>query len=115
MTALVGIDQRRAALKLANATRLEVAGFKRDIDGLPRHEAIVKVVDAIARRYDEKLLGAAKIRHLLIGIAGVGDMKARKILQVAQIYNGDKRLRDLTARQRNLLVELLEQQGWRRW
>jgi hypothetical protein len=41
-------------------------------------------------------------------------VKARKLIQAAQIYNGDKRLRDLTARQRGLLVDLLVSEGWKR-
>lgn len=114
MAALRDPEQMRHALKLANDTRLCVAKFKREIDGLPRHEAIVRVIEAIDTRYDEKLLGAAKIRHLLIGIAGIGETKARKLLTVAEIHNSDKRLRDLTARQRKLLVTWLELQGWRR-
>ena len=114
MTAIRDPEQPKRALKHANDVRLCVAEFKREIAGLARHEAILAVIDAVDTRHSEKLLGAAKVRHLLVGVAGIGDTKARKLLQVAEIYNGDKRLRELTARQRMLLVTCLELQGWRK-
>jgi ATP-dependent protease Clp ATPase subunit len=113
VTAIREPNQAMEALQRANDVRLRVAAFKREIAGLERWEAIVKVIDAIDARYNDPLLGAARVRHLLVGIAGIGDHKARKILTAAQVYNHDKRLRDLTLRQRKLLVGVLESAGWR--
>jgi uncharacterized protein YgbK (DUF1537 family) len=113
MTALRDPQQPMRALALANDVRTHIADFKHEIAALPQHEAVVRVIDAIENRHGEKLLGAARVRYLLIGIARIGDEKARKILMIAEIYNQDKRLRDLTARQRTLLVSVLERCGWR--
>jgi hypothetical protein len=114
MTAVKDPQQARDALQVANDIRLGVAAFKRETRALPQHEAVLAVIDALQRRYDDPLLGSARIRHLLRSVAFVGEVKARKLIQAAEVYNGDKRLRDLTARQRGLLVDLLASEGWKR-
>lgn len=113
MAAVRDPEQLKAALASANETRSCIAEFKRDTAVLPRHEAVLAVIEAVETRYEERL-GAARVRHLLTAVGGIGDQKARKLLTVSDIYNHDKRLRDLTARQRALLVSWLETQGWRR-
>lgn len=113
MTAVRDPQQPFEALKLANDVRIHISAFKHEIATLPQHEAVVRIIDAIEERHAEKLLGAARVRYLLTAIDRIGDEKARKILMVAEVYNHDKRLRDLTARQRKLLVSVLERCGWR--
>jgi hypothetical protein len=114
MTAVKDPQQARDALLLANDTRLGVATLKREIRALPQHEAVLVVIDALEHRHDDPLLGAARVRHLLCSVTYFGDVRARKLIQAAQVYNGDKRLRELTARQRGLLVDLLIREGWKK-
>jgi hypothetical protein len=114
MTAVRDPGQRMHALQHANDVRSCVAGFKRETASLPREEAVVAVIDAIEHRHADPLLGAARVRHLLMSIDHIGETKARKLIHVAQVYSGDKRLRDLTARQRGLLVQVLLHEKWRK-
>lgn len=114
MTAVRDPEQALSALQHANEVRAHVSVFKRETAALPHHEAVIAVIDAIEHRHGEKLLGAARVRHLLTSIDRIGDVNARKLIQASQVYNGEKRLRDLTARQRGLLVSLLTDEGWKR-
>lgn len=110
MTALQSLE----ALKVANEMRSGMAEFRRSIAELPQHEGVVAVAEAIETRHDEPLLGAIRIKTLLTSIDLIGDAKARKMLMLAGVLNHDKRLRDLTERQRHVLVGALEWCGWRR-
>src|SRR5439155_15971209 len=94
--------------------RTGVADFRRETASLERYDAIVTVIDVIESRYDDKVLGAAKVRHLLMAIPWIGEGKAHRLLITAQVNNYDKRLRDLTARQRNLLVDIRTREGWKK-
>ena len=113
MTALRDPQQAMEALKLANETRSCIAEFRREIASVPRHEGVLKVIEAIELHHADKLLGAAKVMSILVSIDRIGTEKAHKLMLVAQIFNYDKRLRELTGRQRKLLIDLLEHQGWR--
>jgi hypothetical protein len=61
MTAVKDPQQARDALQVANDIRLGVAAFKRETRALPQHEAVLAVIDALQRRYDDPLLGSAGI------------------------------------------------------
>jgi hypothetical protein len=113
MSALPQESQPRMALRLANDVRGAVAEFKRDVKVLSQREGLRWVIDAVEHLHDEPLLGAAKVRHLLMAVDRIGEHKARKLLTASQVYDHDKRLRDLTARQRYLLAYLLSTEGWR--
>jgi hypothetical protein len=114
MAATTTLPQHMQALEHANDVRLRVAAFKRDTAKLPHHQAVLAVLAVLEHRHEDPLLGGARVRHLLMSIPRVGDTKARKLIHVAQIYNGEKRLRDMTSRQRTLLAQLLEGEGWKR-
>jgi hypothetical protein len=111
---MTATTQPMQALVHANEVRTGVADFRRETATLERYDAIVTVIDAIKSRYDDKVLGAAKVRHLLMAIPWIGEDKAHRLLITAQVSNYDKRLRDLTARQRNLLVDILTREGWKK-
>jgi hypothetical protein len=106
--------QHMEALAHANEVRTGVAEFRREIAGLDRHDAILAVIDLIESRHDDRLLGAAKVRQILMAVTGFGEDKARRLMIAAQVYSGEKRLRDLTARQRGLLATILTSEGWKK-
>lgn len=114
MTALRDPRQAMEALKIANDVRLRIAEFRRTVASLPQHEGVIAVADAIENRNEETVLGSVRIRHLLLSIDLIGDAKARKMLLLAGIANPDRRLRDLTERQRHVLIGALEWCGWKR-
>lgn len=83
------------ALALANQVRTAGAELKRDLaDG--------KIGLAGALR-DPRAQGVPAV-NLLIALPGVGKVRARKVLTSNHIVL-DRRVRDLTGRQRELLVE----------
>lgn len=105
--------QHLIALARAQEKRLGVAAFKRSLHGLSQLDAVERVINAIEEHHDDHILGSVRVRHLLLAIPHVGDTKVAKLTKVAQVYNADKRLRDLTIRQRSLLAALLKTQAWR--
>jgi hypothetical protein len=111
MTALRDPEQAMAALKLANNTRMHIAGFKRDIARRTHRAAIAALIDVLLTPPTEEdgLLAAGRVKHLLCAIPAVGESKAAKMMYVAEIHRHDKRLRELTERQRSLLAGVLSQ------
>jgi hypothetical protein len=114
MTALRDPQQPLEALKLANETRASVHTFKAELADRNYRDALATVVDTVMHKHDDRLLGAAKVRHLLMCVRSVGQHRAAKMMHAAEIHNPEKKLRDLTQRQRWLLVGVLEA-TWRAW
>lgn len=102
------------ALNYANDVRLHIAAFKRDIKGRSYIAALTALVEAIEERHNDPLLGAARIRQLLMAVPWIGREKSVTYMLGAGITDRDVRLRDLTASQRVTLVRVLEQMAWRR-
>lgn len=98
--------QRTEALALANHVRKVNSLLKKDIAALPERDGRRMVADLLSSPV-EGAHGQLRISQLIKSIDRTGDRALFDTLRYAGIYNSDKRLRDLTARQRNALVEVL--------
>lgn len=102
------LDQQMAALALANAVRTANANTLKGIGAMPYLDGIDAVI-GLLRDADEKgPLGVLTIRRLLMSPAKFGEGKVTDLLRAAGIGTGDRRLRQLTRRQRDALVFHLE-------
>jgi hypothetical protein len=98
--------QWQAALDRANAVRIENSEFKKSLACLSYTEARVRVADAIS----DGIVESSPVNSLLLAIPRMGARKTRKLLLKAGVFNERRKVRDLTRRQRDLIVrELL---GW---
>lgn len=95
--------QRTAALALANQVRVANARTLKEIRRAPYVDGMVHVMDILSGDVTGPV-GQIRIGRLLLCPRGLGEGKAQKLLRAAGIYNGDRRLRQLTPRQRNELV-----------
>lgn len=95
-------DQRRAALVIANAHRLEVAAVKRRIAALDREAGRALVAEMLRDRVDLSM----SVERLLKTIHGFGASRATRLLATARIAPS-RRPGELTDRQRGVLAWLL--------
>lgn len=97
--------QHMRALDLANEVRIERAERKRQIAAMPRPEGMA----AAAAIFDDpdEVTGSLKLLELLSSIDHFGLMKTREIAQHAGVVSVDRRVRDLTPRQRTLIAAVL--------
>lgn len=101
---MTALPQHMQALADANVKRKAVAGFKNRVRALPARDAAELVADAIECDYQDPFIGCIRTRALLLAIHRMGDMKASKCLTLAGVAHHDKRLRDLTPRQRKAVA-----------
>lgn len=97
------LEQRRAALDLANAVRIERAAVKREVRAGSRW-----VVDLILD--PPPSLYSMKVRKLLLSVRRVGPVKADKLLRAAGVAPS-KTLAGLSERQRHVLASALVKDG----
>jgi hypothetical protein len=103
MTALT-VRQNIQALEHANEIRRGVLKFVRETRALPRREAANVLADAFELDYGDRILGAGRVR-LLLTAARLRSEPTEKLLTLASCSkNADVRLRDLTERQRTVIV-----------
>jgi hypothetical protein len=97
-------DQRMNALALANTVRRANHRTAKDIARMPGREGC-NTVARLLRDGDEKgPLGAIPIGRLLIAPRQMGEERVQRLLRVAGVMSGDRRLRLLTQRQRDVLA-----------
>jgi hypothetical protein len=96
------------ALASANAKRVGIAQFRRDVRTAGPAAGAAMVARAIDEEYDAFVLGSARIGHLLRAVPRLGEHKVTRCLLAAGVRTFDRKLRDLTARQRGALVIQLE-------
>lgn len=94
--------QRNEAMARANEVRAAVAAFKREIAPLTMAEGCAKVAEFLDDPREP--LDAIRAFPLLASIKRIRDSKAYSLLDAAGIRNADKRVRDLTPRQRYTLA-----------
>jgi hypothetical protein len=97
------LEQRRQALAIANSTRTGIARFRSDTRALPRPQARDAVINVLLE--PGPLLGAMHVRHLLLTIHQVGHAHADAWLKRAGVVSGDRKIRQLTVRQRESLAD----------
>jgi hypothetical protein len=104
--------QHEQALALANEIRRGVRAFVRETRALPRREAANVLADAFELDYEDRILGAARVRFLLTAPPNLYERSVEKLLALASCAkNADVRLRDLTPRQRTIIATQLRLWG----
>lgn len=112
MTPAERTQQRHDALQRANRVRVLCGQFTTRLSAMPQDDAINEAIDLLD---DIDMLEAAMpVRRLLYAIPRVGMNKGMIVLRRAGIMNADRRVRDLTLRQRRALADVLERHGWYR-
>lgn len=96
--------QRMEALATANARRIGVAEFKRDTRRLGTRGAALHIADIMDSEDPGEMLGSPRVRHLLLCIPRLGQHKIGKVLDAAGVRAYDRKVRDLTPRQRSAIA-----------
>jgi hypothetical protein len=95
------VQQRADAMQHANAVRAAIGQLKRDIHAPAHRDGCLRAAKFLLDPDD--LASAIRTRPLLKAIRQMGDRKAETLMSAAGIVNADKRVRDLTPRQRRAL------------
>lgn len=98
------VDQRMGALKRAQEIRLEMADKKRRIRQLSAADGAVAVADLLA---DPGVVGAMPVGRLLLSVRRLGIGRAQRLCDRAGIRSVDRRVGQLTRRQRDCLAKSL--------
>jgi hypothetical protein len=101
------MTQHMDALAFANEVRLAQADFKRQFKGMAYVDAAPIMADAILHAADDSPVGKMRVRVLLVTLPRVGDAMVRRMEVDAGVRNSDRRLRELTPRQRQALADVI--------
>lgn len=96
--------QRDGALKVANRYRIAVSRECRRISRMPWQEGREEVAKLIETCEDEALL-SGRLSKYLDAPRYVGRAKTAGLLAQLEIRRADKRIRDLTTRQREMIAD----------
>ena len=100
-------EQKRAeSLAHANEIRMQGSEFRHRIKELSREQALDAVAAILIGPDLPVWAGAIRIAHLLETVKAIGPGKCDRILRIAGV-RGDRKVRDLTDRERGLLAGLL--------
>jgi len=108
VNATTALGQRELALLKANEVRLANCELRRSIHAASFAVALELVADLLDQDdLTELPAGALPIRRLLLAVPKFGEQRMVRYLRTAGLFTGDRRVRDLTDRQRRVLAELL--------
>lgn len=96
-------EQSLAALEKANHHRLAVAAERRRISDLPGSEGREALAELLELTSDPALL-SGRVSHYLRAVRGIGTQQIARFLRTLGVIDSSKRVRDLTKRQRDLLI-----------
>lgn len=104
--------QHLDALDRANTIRFAKAEIKRELRALPPAEAMMFASDVVAgyatiAGFPPEALGAFRLGELLSAIPRCGPQKQRAIAHRARLVSIDRRIRDLTERERMAVAAVL--------
>lgn len=101
----IALTQPQVALRLANRKRSDVATFKRELESMPREQA----AHHLAAMLDDPpaSLEHAVLYRLLVSVPLIGHTKASKVLRDAGVHGSERRIRDMSLRQRTVIAERL--------
>lgn len=102
------MEQRTEALKRANHIRSKNARTIRQIGELSSVEGIDEVVGLLRNAEPGEPICGLPIYRLLTAPRFMGDKKTRQLLRQAEVVSGDRKLRELTQRQRDVIARHLE-------
>lgn len=98
-------DQHMHALGIANEMRYAKADLRREIGALPYNDALRQVADLIEG--EDAVIGAFRLAEALSACPKLGAISAGRFVRRIGAVTGDRRVRDLTPRQRASLVAAL--------
>lgn len=101
-------EQRMSALARANEVRIENAQVLAEIHGLSYREGMRRVAGLLA---EPGTCGALPVYRLLMAPRRIGASKVATILRAAGVVSGDRRVRELSPRQRDMLAGLLRRRA----
>jgi hypothetical protein len=113
MTAIQS-QQQTQALVWANEVRVAVAQLRHEISDLPQLEAKALVAGLLEDFDSDEVAEKMRIGAMLISIHGIGVGTVGTWLASAGVRSVDRRVRDLSERQRSVLARLLRQSQGRR-
>lgn len=97
------MPQHLQAINKANETRRGIADFRRAVRAAGSAEGARMVARAIEFDHDT-VLGGARVGVLMRAIRSIGTDKVYRGLIAAGVPSGDKKLRDMTERQREAVA-----------
>jgi cytolysin (calcineurin-like family phosphatase) len=106
------LAQRQAALTRANEIRTGKARLKRALNALPTRQAATQIAQLLETR--DPIANRCTVRELTRACRGIGDLKTSRLVHLAAISTMDKRIHELTDRQRNMLAFALRSGRWNR-
>lgn len=108
----ITLDQRQSALKRANEVRLTNAAFRRRVVNMDAVAGLLTVAMALENPTAEQ--AALKVEDLLRMPRWMGAVVINKLLITAGVRRAGRRVRDLSARQREVLAGGLRARAERR-
>lgn len=111
------VEQRKDALAKANQYRFALAKKRREIAAMPMAEGCEELAELIEHT-DCPMMLSGQVSHWLMAPNRAGVQKASQAMACLNIRKADRRLRDLSPRQRQQLAEIvryrLNVREWRR-
>lgn len=98
-------EQRALALAKANTVRTTNRNLIVELGGLPRQDAECRVASMLL---SSGSWDALPVYRLLTAPRGIGSAKAALALKSAGVVSGDRRVRELTDRQRRTLASMVD-------
>lgn len=99
-----GRSQPMQALELANATRIANAKLRREVRALGAKRGALRVAHALEWEHDDPQTGSLRIGHFLCAVQYLHEVKVTRCLAAANVRFSDKKVRDLTKRQREAIA-----------
>ena len=100
------VKQRTDALAKANQYRFALAQKRREIGAMPMAQGCEELADLIEHT-DCPMMLSGQVAHWLVAPNKVGIRKSSQAMACLNIRKADRRLRDLSPRQRQELAEIV--------
>ncbi len=101
---VVTMDQRQEALEVANEIRVRLAGFKRQLAALGRHQAGTEAADTLLHRHE--LINEMEVYVFLLALPGFGPARMKRVCQQLPVWPF-RTISDLTERERQRLAAIV--------
>lgn len=98
-------EQRMDALAAANEIRLGIARVRAEVFALEQPAGCEEVAGLLEN--PDETVSAMKIGTLLLSVRKFGRQRVGRLLSMAEVRSMDRRVRDLSERQRRVLAGLL--------
>lgn len=105
---MTALPQHMQALAKAEAQKTAAGDFKRSVRSLPAGAGARKIAVTLEHDHHDDVIGRIRIRRLLLCIKRMGEQNVTRCLLAAGVTNSDRRLTELTPRQRSAVaIQLL--------